>query len=534
MFKEFFAAVKNFLSYGILLKNADRDGVTPSCFVRNLFIILSLYVFVLGILFHAPLNIFYTFGAVNLFIVTSAFSLVVAPFVFEFREDFKGRCFFRSLVFLTGMSLILSAFILVFKFFNSPVFRAEDYANFLPVKREKFQKIIVEQPQRIRKVTEEMAVMKANKIMGREINGTQLSTQYELAKPSIIVYKNKEYWIFPLKYSGFFKWIANDSVPGYILVNATEPYKDPVFVKKPYKITANYFNTDIGLIAQFLTGFSPKYIHFEINEKGDPYWIVTKYGYGILFNLYDVSKVYAVNALSGKVSEITNSDGKIKKNFKWVDKIIGEKVNREYIENYGKYSKGFLNYLFVGKNVNVPSTKDLWLIETKIGKLGWFTGMTSTSKKDNSLNYMAVTKADSVKPVLYVIQNVQGVTDENGAVEAINNALGANSIKWEAKLAMPFIINKKFYWVASIVSQNGYYVKEGAVKGNNITQVYIDDSLEKIIKDITALNTKNETGKNIAAAESSTIKKYSKKEILNQIQKIEGELNRLKRMVNGQ
>jgi len=531
MFKELLTTIKNFFAYAVLLKNADKDKITLSCFVKNLFIVLLLYVFILGILFQASLNIFYTSGAV-IFIATSVFLLVTVLFISELK-DFKNRCFFRSLVFLTGISVIFLIFVLVFKFFNSPLFRAEDYANFLRVKQEKFQEIIVEQPQKIRKVTEEMAFTKANKIMGREIDGIQLSTQYELAKPSIIIYKNTEYWIFPLKYSGFFKWIANDSVPGYILVNATEPYKDPVFIKKPYKITANYFNTDIGVISQFLTGFSPKYIHFEINEKGIPYWIVTRYEYGIPFNLYKVSDVYAVNASSGKIVNIMDQNGEIKKEFKWIDKVADEKVNREYIENYGKYSKGFLNYFFIGKNVNVPSTKDLWLIETKTGKLGWFTGMTSTSKKDNSLNYMAVTEANSAKPVLYVIQNVQGITDETGAIEAINNALGANSIKWEATLAMPFIINKEFYWVASIVSKNGYYVKEGAVKGNNITQVYIDDSLKKIIERI-ASNVNDKTKKNMIKTESSIMVKHSKKEILNQIQKIENELNRLKRMINEQ
>ena len=411
--------------------------------------------------------------------------------------------------------------IIIITFLSSPVFLAHKYGSLLKIENVKANKIFVENPDKIRKVSQKMAVVKANKILGVKIKGIELNTQFELSKGSIIKYKGKEIWVFPLQYSDSIKWLFNKNIPGYVIVSATNPDAKAVFINKPFKYSPSACLLDnikrIALIKNFLQSVS---IHFEIDNKGNPYWVVSNLKYKFFGNLFKIASVDVVNAKTGKVLNDVP---------KWVDKTIPEWLADEYISYFGKYRhNSFWSYLFIGKNVFVPTNyhnRELWLIENKKDNgLKWFTGLTSQNKKDNSLTGAILMDTKSLKG--YIIDDASGVTDEQGAINSIDAKLGANGVKWQSVLPMPFIINKKWYWTASIVDKNtNLYQKEGAVQGKNITNVYFGKTLKNIILNhIDVLNVINKKGK--------FNKRYVIYRIKYKIRKIQKELKELNTLVN--
>ena len=440
------------------------------------------------------------------------FNLLIAGFIFGgiLYKEKLGKDTFYLAVFVT---FILTSIII----FRSPLFFANEYAHLIKIKNTKISDFIVDNPSQIRSVTRKMALVKANKILGIKVNGVEVSTQFQLDEGNVIKYKNNEYWLFSLEPSSFFSWLSNKKIPGYVLVSATDPNAKALFVQKSYTIGKSYLWNNIDRIGYFETFFAPTFIHFEIDENGNPYWIVVKEHYKFYGVLLYPESVRVVNAITGK----TEYNGELKDAPKWIDKLFPEDITKDIIEYYGKYQKGFWNAITVMKNVMVPTNyhnKELWLIENKTNNhLMWFTGLTSPNKKDNSLiNSIAV---DTRNCVGYKINDMLGITDEEGAIEAIDSKLGANSIKWAAVLPMPVFMNNDFYWVASIVNKkSSIYQKEGLVKGNDITQVKFADSLQDAINN-------NSTIKSVS-------KKINKKVIFKKIDKIEHELQDLKKLVN--
>lgn len=438
-------------------------------------------------------------------------------------------------------SLISSGIILIMLFLvfiNSEMFRAKDYTKILKVKEINSTDIIVSKPNKIRKVTFKMALNKANKILGKNINGILINTQYEISgnDKSIIMYKNKEYWLFPLQYSSFFKWLGNKNIPGYILVDAINPQAKPIFINKPFKYSPSAFIEDnVGRKMWEASGLGLYDYHPEIDENGNLYYIGVTYKYKIYGNALIPDKIIILNANNGKIEKIKYEKFLKNKKYNWIDKILPEYMIKKYIEWYGQYQLGFWNTIFEQKNVTIPTDyneSELWLVENKLdNKLKWFTGMTSVNTKDNSLAYGIM--IDAKKMIMYKIKDLNNITDEAGAISAIESKLGANAIQWKAVLPLPIIINKNFYWTASIISKKtNIYQGSAIVKGNNINKIIIDNSLKKIIQKLIRTNpnqnTKNKP-KNIK--EQLKLEIHKLQEDINnmnmKIQKIQNLLNKL-------
>jgi len=480
-----------------VMKNIFGDLFEVDVFFKA---VLLLFAFGLMVVF---LKIPITFGVYFTF-----FSLLLLIF-FMFSEC-SNLC--KSALLLFSIGAVMGLAVLYY----SPIFHTKEYSSLIKVKEINATNVIVSDANKVRKVTKDMALMKANKILGRKINGVEINTQYEIDNGYIVKFKNHQYWVFPLQYSGFVKWLNQDNVPGYIMVSAVNPYDEPIFVEKSYKYdTSSYFTQDVRRIFLIKNNFMPVRIRFEIDENKNPYWIGIGLKYKYFGHVYDVDKIFVMNAKTGEIKtyDINNAP-------KWIDVLYPEDVINDYIEYYGKYRNGFVNYI-TGNNVINPTKydgKELWLVENKLNNnLKWFSGMSSENRKDNSLS--SVILVDSKNLNAYIIENVVGIMDEKGAIDAINAKLGVNSIKWTAVLPMAFIKNNKWFWVASIIDKNTYfYQKEGIVDGKNPNYVYFANSLSDIM-----IESSNKQMKNDGVV--------TKQKIYNKINKIENELKELKAML---
>ena len=465
----------------------------------NNFPIIITFLVAFGLIFYnSPFtltywNILSFFIGINFFVIYKNFGRI-KPFLY-----FK---IFLPIVIFTIIFNIIS-------FIFSPLFFAKDYATLISPKDTTFNNYFVNDYSKIRKVTEKMARVKADKIFGKNIDGIDLTTQYELDKGSIIKFKNKEYWLFPLRYSGFFQWKENRNVKGYILVDAINPNEKPIFKKYKYKYASGAFLFENPYYIMYLkNNLRELNIHPELNENGDLYWIAEVLKYKFIGNTFFVDKVFTLNARSGKINQYNLNNLP-----SWIDKAYPKDLIDEYIRYYGKYKNGFLNSLFTKKNIATPTlfqNREIYLIENTTNKnLNWYTGMTSINSNDNSLLYGISVDAKNLKS--YKIKDLNGITDEKGAIDAINSKLGANSIRWKAVLPMPLIYKNAFFYHVSIIDKNsGLYQKSSLINGKNISHIeFINSSLSKNIS-----------------------KNLSKKDLLiKKVEKLEKELKELKDML---
>lgn len=213
-----------------------------------------------------------------------------------------------------------------------------------------------------------------------------LGSQVVLGEPVIQTVADKLVWVVPLQHSGFFKWLKNmDGTAGYIMVSATD-LKDVELVtdyKLKYQENAYLFddlNRHVRLfnggLFNGLTDYS-----FELNDDGEPFWVITMYKNNWLFSLPEAEGVLLVNASTGEghkygMDEIPE----------WIDRVQPEQFIMQQIANQGEYVHGFLN--FSNQDKFRPSTGDIIVYNN--GDCYLFTGLTSVGSDESAIGFMMV------------------------------------------------------------------------------------------------------------------------------------------------
>lgn len=85
-------------------------------------------------------------------------------------------------------------------------------------------------PTHIRLVPKELAISRAETALGE--NGSSLGSQFEISKQYTTLQKinNQYYYLIPLDYAGFSVWTKADFIPGYVKINACEPFAAPQLI----------------------------------------------------------------------------------------------------------------------------------------------------------------------------------------------------------------------------------------------------------------------------------------------------------------
>ena len=191
-----------------------------------------------------------------------------------------------SKIFFIIIGLLLF-YIVVFPLFTSlPMFRTQAYKNLLGKVGDgtsisnHIAPISIDE---IRVVDQDLAYLLGEKILGSQ---PALGSQVELGNFCIQKVGKDLYWVAPLLHSGFFKWMNNqEGTAGYVMVSATNE-RDVKLVQnvggKDIKIkyqSEAYFGSEIarhlymnGYATVGLTDYT-----FEIDDAGNPFWVVTKY-----------------------------------------------------------------------------------------------------------------------------------------------------------------------------------------------------------------------------------------------------------------
>ena len=396
----------------------------------------------------------YGFSGITVLLLIIAALLFFSFSKFTISSDGKSykpvQVFWKVPALLIGVAILYA---LILPFFTShPIFRNQDYRALIGKVKDgdKLTNHIAPiSMNEIRVVDENLAHLLGEKILGSQ---PALGSQAQLGEFFIQKVNGKLYWIAPLVHSGFFKWLNNsEGTTGYVMVSATNE-RDVKLVQevngKPIRLKYQdeaYFQSDTRRYLYF-NGYSTVGLadfSFEIDEKGTPYWVATKYKKEVGFSGNNAIGVVVLNAQTGDITEYDIKNTPI-----WIDRIQPISFIKNQLNDWGEYVNGYWNFSNQNK---LQITEDLTLVYGNDNKSYWYTGITSVGKDESAVGFVLV-DTRTKETTFY---------KQSGATEfaAQSSAQGKVQEKgFTASLPIPYNINNIPTYVMTL-KDNGGLVK---------------------------------------------------------------------------
>lgn len=315
--------------------------------------------------------------------------------------------------------------------FGAQIFRAHSYANLISVEKGDFAEDVAEIDFSSVPTLDSTS---ANNLAVRTLGDlSDMVSQFVVSSYSTqINYKNTPVRVNSLAYGDIFKWLKNtkDGLPAYIIVDMTTQKSETVRLENGMKYSpAEHFNRYLLRHVRF--NF-PTYLlgepSFEIDEEGNPYWIVPILDKTIgLFGGTDVIGAVVVNSIDGKCEIVSTSlDGETKlptdkfvtdKEYQWLDRVYSATILNEQYNYYGKLSNGFINSLIGQEGVKVTSSGYNYLALND--DVYMYTGVTSISSDQSIIGFVLLnqrTKETKYYAISGALENT-AMTSGEGAVQ---------------------------------------------------------------------------------------------------------------------
>ncbi len=476
---------------------------------------LLIFVLIVGfLLFYFNLPVL-SFGFYELGIILLVLFFLYFIFSLGIKVDQSGKKFILSSRPSKVLSICMGLLVLyltVVPFFTSAsIFHASSYQKLIG-KVENGAKISTHiapiSVDKIRVVDQSLAYLLGEKVIGSQ---PALGSQIELGKFSIQKVNNELYWIAPLLHSGFFKWINNqEGTPGYVMVSATNE-RDVKLVQtingNPVKIKyqpSAYFQSNIHRHVYF-SGYTTCGLAdftFEIDEKGNPFWVISTYHKKVGFSGEDTDGILVVNAQTGAIQHYS-----IENSPSWVDRIQPAEFIEKQLNDWGEYIKGYWNFSNQDK---LQITEGLTLVYGKNDRSYWYTGLTSVGSDESAVGFVLVdtrTKASTFYK-------------QSGATEfaAQSSAQGKVQEKgYKASLPIPYNINNIPTYVMTLKDDGGLVKMYAMVAISDYTIVGVGNSMREALTSFKSAF--NSTGSKINSASSE-----SKKELHSVITRIQSDI----------
>jgi hypothetical protein len=412
----------------------------------------------------------------------------------------------KTLLFIAGIILF---YIIIFPLFTSlPMFRSESYQKLIgkvtdgKAIAKHIAPISIDE---IRVVDENLAYLLGEKILGSQ---PALGSQVELGHFCIQKVGDDLFWVAPLLHSGFFKWLNNkEGTAGYVMVSATN--------ERDVKLVQNIEGKDIKIKYQseaffgdqierhlYMNGYATVGLTdytFEIDDKGYPFWVVTKYDKKIGFSGDDAAGIVVVDAQTGSMTDYSIGNAP-----KWVDRVQPINFIEDQLNDWGEYVHGYWNFSNANK---LQITEGLTLVYGKDNKSYWYTGLTSVGKDESAVGFVLVDTR--TKETTFYKQS--GATE----VAAQSSAEGKVQEKgYKASLPIPYNINNIPTYVMTLKDDGGLVKMYAMVAISDYTIVGVGNSMREALTSFKSVY--NMSGNKLNAA--SLTNKKSLKSVVTRIQ----------------
>ena len=429
---------------------------------------------------------FYVFLGFNLLIF--AFSNLIIDSDVKIVTKNKKATLEGNTPFLFGICIgaivVIVVGVMFVNFISSPLFNAKKYQTRIDVNEEcSFTEDIPEVnfnqlPLLDRDSSEDLG----DRVIG-QIN--DLVSQFSVSNMYTQINYNDEIMrVTPLEYADFIKWITNrkEGIPGYITVNSVNGQSELVRLEKGMKYTDSaYFNDNIyrKLRFKYLTENFDK-VSFEIDNEGNPYYIITTVKYSGVGLRAKVSGVIIFNPITGESKKYNTEDIP-----SWVDIAYSASLVIEQINDWGQYKNGFFNSIFGQKNV--VNTTEGYNYLAMNDDVYLYTGITSVVSDESNLGFI-LTNMRTGSTNYYSVPGAEEYSAMNSAQGQVQD-MGYSS-------TFPLLINLHGNptYLVSLKDSSGLVKMYGFVDVKDYQKVVVTDSSKgiKAAKDNYLNNTKQE------------------------------------------
>jgi len=371
---------------------------------------------------------------------------------------------------------VLALYMVVLPLFTSlALFRSDDYRDLIgkvEVGENLSKHMAPISIEKIRVVDQSLANLLGDKVLGAQ---PALGSQVRLGTFTIQKVRDELYWVAPLLHSGFFKWQKNSQgTNGYVMVNATNE-RDVKLVQevKGQKVLIKYqpeayFFSNLeryiyfkGFVSCGLTDYT-----FEIDDEGNPFWVVTMFKKKIGFSGEDAVGVVVVDARTGQIKEYSIENAPL-----WIDRIQPEQFVETQLNDWGQYVKGYWNFSNENK---LQITQNVSLVYGEDNRSYWYTGLTSVGADEATVGFVLV-DTRTKKAVWYKQSGATEVAAKNSAIGKIQEK------RYSASTPIPYNINGIPTYVMTLKDDGGLVKMFAMVAIEDYTIVGVGNTLRETL-----------------------------------------------------
>lgn len=386
--------------------------------------------------------------------------------------DEKGRII-RSVKILIGSGVAIIVIILgivLIDFVMSPMFHSKSYSERISINEsEEFTKNVAPVDfNRIPLLDKDSSSKLGDRVMGQM---PELVSQFYVSDLyTQINYKDSIIRVTPLEYNGFFKYLSNKKVgvKGYIMVNSVTGEANLVKLDKGMKyMPSAIFSKDLNRHLRFKYPtkiFGEK--NFEIDNDGNPYWIVPTIKYTAIGLKKEISSVIILDPITGdskeyKVGEVPS----------WVDHVYSASLIIEQVDGWGQYKDGFLNAIFGQKNV--VQTTEGYNYMTMNDDVYLYTGITSVSSDESNIGFI-LTNMRTKETNFYAVPSAEEYS-------AMDSAKGqVQQMNYDSTFPLLINLNNRATYLLSLKDAAGLVKMYAFVDVADYQKVVITDSAKGI------------------------------------------------------
>lgn len=299
-------------------------------------------------------------------------------------------------------------------------------------------------------VPRKYARYKAEKILGKVDN----YFYYDLGNSTIQKIDDQLYWVTPLEYKGFFRWLKGDEIPGYIRVSAEDHRDEAKFIEAPMKYTPSaWFGENLHRKVRLqypdivLQGTS-----FEPDEKGKPYYVVTYGSYHNYRSVHQVEGAILVDPQTGKMKSYALEEVPA-----FVDRVIPEWMAIQRNHWFGKYKHGFLNSIFGKRDVHLPTEwggeDEVVAVFDRNLNMYWFTDHTRAEEESGAM--VGYTMMDTRTGKMTYYTGANGLLNGNAAANVVEKTFREK--QWRGANPVLYNIFGQYTWVVTALDSNGVF-----------------------------------------------------------------------------
>ena len=371
----------------------------------------------------------------------------------------KGKALWPVLV-----AIIIAAVIFGGMVFVSPVFNAKGFANRITMNDAVFSDDIKEVDfNNLPLLDKDSSQKVGDRVVGQI---PELVSQFSISDEySLINYKGSIVRVTPLEHNGFYKYFSNLSgTAGYVLVDTTTGDAEVVRTAQGIKyLPSAYFFHNLRRHVQLHYPFSILGdSSFELDESGNPYWVIQTLKYSWINIKPAVSGVITCNAITGETKHYN-----VKEVPAWIDNVYDANLVIDEINSWGMYQGGFANSQFTQKGV--VQTTDGYTYIIRDDDVFMYTGITSIASDESNIGFVMV-NLRTHEARYYAVPGAE----EYGAMESAKGVVQEKN--YTSTFPLLINLNGRPTYLLSLKDSGGLVKKYAFVDVENYQKVSVTDS----------------------------------------------------------